>query len=148
MRGSGCDRRADVTKDYGTKPPPHGIRSRGHCERSEAIFARIQRLLRRVPLLLRNKMLVPEPTHRAARHSGRAERDPESRKKALDSRLRGNDGEGGSSRFCSIAERPRSGQLAMTASSPLLLCSSRVLSHGPKLESPIAQLIFCKGRPA
>jgi hypothetical protein len=26
-------------KDYGTKPPPHDIRSRGHCERSEAIFA-------------------------------------------------------------------------------------------------------------
>jgi hypothetical protein len=35
------------TKDYGTKPPPHGIRSMGHCERSEAIFARKQRLLRR-----------------------------------------------------------------------------------------------------
>jgi hypothetical protein len=38
-------------KDYGTKPPPHRRRSRGHCERSEAIFARKQRLLRRVPLL-------------------------------------------------------------------------------------------------
>jgi hypothetical protein len=60
------------TKDYGTKPLSHGIRSRGHCERSEAIFARKQRLLRRLSLL------------------------------------------------------------AMTVSAPLLLCSSRVLSHGPK----------------
>ncbi len=54
--------------------PESGIRARCHCERSEAIFAQKQRLLRRLSLL------------------------------------------------------------AMTVSSPLFLCSPRVLSHGPKLD--------------
>ena len=38
-------------KDYGTKPPPHDLKSQCHCERSEAIFARKQSLLRHLPLL-------------------------------------------------------------------------------------------------
>ena len=38
--------------------------------------------------LLRNKMPIPKPTRMAARHSGRAERDPESRQRELDARLR------------------------------------------------------------
>src|SRR6187200_849910 len=38
-------------KDYGTKLLQYGIKPRRHCERSEAIFARKQRLLRRVSLL-------------------------------------------------------------------------------------------------
>ena len=37
-------------KDYGTKPPPHDLKAEGHCERSEAIFARKQRLLGPLPL--------------------------------------------------------------------------------------------------
>ena len=40
-----------LSKDYGTKPPPHDLKSQCHCERSEAIFARKQRLLRHLPLL-------------------------------------------------------------------------------------------------
>jgi len=68
MFGTHC---ALELKDYGTKPPSHDIRSRRHCERSEAIFAQKQRVLRHLSLL------------------------------------------------------------AMTASSPLLCCSFRVLSHGP-----------------
>jgi len=42
--------------------------------------------------LLRNKMLALCQPLVAARHSGRAERDPESRQTDRDSRLRGNDG--------------------------------------------------------
>jgi hypothetical protein len=43
--------RVVLGKDYGTKPLPHDLRSKCHCERSEAIFARTQRLLRHLQLL-------------------------------------------------------------------------------------------------
>jgi hypothetical protein len=52
----------------------------------------LQEIASSLMLLLRNKVLAPCQPLEAVRHSGRARRDPESRKKELDSRLRGNDG--------------------------------------------------------
>jgi hypothetical protein len=43
-------------KDYGKKPPVQDLKSQCHCERSEAICARKQRLLRHLQLLA---MTVP-----------------------------------------------------------------------------------------
>lgn len=48
-----------------------------HCERSEAIVARTQSLLRCAPLLLRNKIFDPYRSLMAACYSGRATRGPE-----------------------------------------------------------------------
>jgi hypothetical protein len=42
---------------------------------------------------MRHKIFAPNRSLVVARHSGRATRDPESRGKNLDSRLRGNDGQ-------------------------------------------------------
>ncbi len=64
--------------------------------------------------LLRNKKSVLSWTLVAARHSGRAMRDPESRGKRLDSRLRGNDGRGRVPVSTSTLSALRSGQLGMT----------------------------------
>ncbi len=53
--------------------------------------------------LLRNKICDPDQLFMAARHSGRATRDPESRGENLDARLRGHDGQGCSLCVCPFA---------------------------------------------